>query len=68
MTVYTDAELNTGKEARERGYSLGACDWISVLRDRKEISQLRLMLENECDSYFINERGLPTKEIPILAW
>lgn len=35
---------------------------------QKEISQLRLMLENKCDSYFINKRGPATKEIPILAW
>lgn len=35
---------------------------------RKEISQLRLMLENKCGLHFINKRGLPTKEIPILAW
>ena len=60
--------MQAKREAREKGYSLGAFDWSSVLGDRKEISQLRLMLENEYGSYFINKRGLPTKEIPILAW
>lgn len=63
-----DTELNTGKETGKReGYSPGAFNWIAVLGYTKEISQLRLMLESECDLYIINKRGLPTKEIPILA-
>lgn len=60
--------MRAKRPARENGYSPGAFNWSSAFGDRKEMSQLSLMLENECDLSFINKRGLPTKEIPILAW